>query len=528
MSSSKIVPLSKDKFITLLIELQLGLKKYFNEKSLRNHDFCEEKCRSFIESFTEISLNKAGYILRAIFFPFMCSIMDEENSSLALSMVSLVNWWLKSKPEKAPDKQLIEAIVRRKCYLVDKLDVKSCLENKTSLVLTSQASEDTLEHLFKHLENNNGTSSHDCDNLIQLIEYIMKFDNFKFRQLAFLSNYRPIWSLYFNPLTNGRMIDELVNLKKVEIPFNLTGSSINVLWSDNRKSENLTIYERKTIDFMVKDLDSNELEKVINKINWNEIAEMSQYKDHIVRQLDELQLNKDMIAVELLEKIKENACFLINETDLVLNMLRKFPSLEGLIVRCIQDSIRSFKSEIKINILGYLNDKLKDCDCISSKLKIYLLILRNTTKEERDVIKHIDFDWLDEVIKKGLNQDCNEDLENIVSVLSGFIEQHALLVNFLSNFIETKKQDFLIFFDKSWCQQSKSIFMKQLNFDKIQLVKKAIESCMKLSNVNSLELLIHLLNEILELNVNDDQVKDCFENSSFLMVLLSILKQTTQ
>ena len=226
MSSSKIVPLSKDKFITLLIELQLGLKKYFNEKSLRNHDFCEEKCRSFIESFTEISLNKAGYILRAIFFPFMCSIMDEENSSLALSMVSLVNWWLKSKPEKAPDKQLIEAIVRRKCYLVDKLDVKSCLENKTSLVLTSQASEDTLEHLFKHLENNNGTSSHDCDNLIQLIEYIMKFDNFKFRQLAFLSNYRPIWSLYFNPLTiksaltnNGRMIDELVNLKKVEIVF---------------------------------------------------------------------------------------------------------------------------------------------------------------------------------------------------------------------------------------------------------------------------------------------------------------------
>jgi hypothetical protein len=83
--------MSDQTFNKLVFEFQLSLKKYFTNKNDKNFETAEAKCRKIFSEFSSITLNQAGFILKSIFYPYMCLVLEEENSTLALAMISLIN-----------------------------------------------------------------------------------------------------------------------------------------------------------------------------------------------------------------------------------------------------------------------------------------------------------------------------------------------------------------------------------------------------------------------------------------------------
>ena len=112
--------------------------------------------------------------------------------------------------------------------------------------------------MIKHLGFNNGSSSFDCDSLLDLILHIIHYEECIYENLLLSCNFKPIWSLFFNPLiiksactSDGNLLEDLKKSDIARVPFNAVGSSIDVIWSDERKSENRTNYKRKTINFII-------------------------------------------------------------------------------------------------------------------------------------------------------------------------------------------------------------------------------------------------------------------------------------
>ena len=538
-----------DAFTTVLIDLQNNLKIYFNDKSIENHSNCIAKCREIIETSPSINLNKTALLLRAILYPYMCLVLDEENSELAHAMISLVNWWLKVKPEKAPDKQLIDVIIKHKCYKADKLDVKSLIENKAQpqLIIASQSNDDSLEYLVKHFGYSDSASGHDCDNLIELIQHIMHYEDFKYKKLMFSCNFKNIWGLFFNPLmiktactSNGQILSELINTKVVKIPRDETmNSKISVTWTDNRRTMNRSNYMRKEVDCIMKEcileMSENDLNRIINEIDWEEIAEINQYKDYIVDKLESLMALQTIDIGDLLVNIKVKALFLITETELVLKLLNRFNIEKNRFHdKFFEDLIVQVNNEIKVKILVYLQHQSMESEAanqIEYFLSMYLLLLNSLKQANYHKLEEINISWLSDVIKNLLKTNSSlEIIKKIAKLFSEIINRQSLLIIFLSNFVESGDFEFLNIFGLCWCKLSLNVLMKNLNPDAVRVLKISVELASNKSESNSLDGIVkmgYLLSDILGLNENTE-AKECFENKNFVMSLLCLLKKATE
>ena len=534
-------------FTKLVTEFQLSLVRYFKNKSTQNYETSEANCRKIIEEYTStVSLNQAGLILKAIFFPYMCLVIDEENSTLALAMISLINWWITNKPSSAPDKQLVEAIVKRKCYRADKLDIKSCIENKSQLIISSQSSNEELAYLVNHLSFNNGSSSFDCDNLISLINYLIHYEDCRFKNLLCSCNFKPIWNLFFNPLTiksvctsDGHILEDLLKSKIAKIPVDQPGSTIDVIWSDNRKSENRSNYQRRNINFVIHEyvlsLKGDDLKKVISEIDWEQISDWHEFKDFIVEQLDALRFvneEENYLAIKsLLESIKKYASFLLTETELVLLTLKRFSSpahMNDFVSNLIDYSILQIDDNLKIKILEYLHEQLvafEDKEYVASLIKMYYSVLKSF-KEYDTKMKASDFTWLGNVIIKN-NFDEIEEFKKVAKILSSLIEHDSILLMFLSNYLETKRNEFLDLFSVSLCQQSENILAKSLNYENINILKDTIQLMTELQDSTVYRSTLSFIIQLVDDNVGSSENK-FVENSDFIMTLVSLMNQENE
>ena len=78
----------------------------------------EERIDRLVNDFRHISLDDTVAILRAIIYPYGIRCIEHKSLRLAIKMVKLMEWWLRTKPINAPSKGLIELVRERRIIVL--------------------------------------------------------------------------------------------------------------------------------------------------------------------------------------------------------------------------------------------------------------------------------------------------------------------------------------------------------------------------------------------------------------------------
>ena len=170
--------------LELLGTLQNKLNLCVRNNSCKSFYEAAEILQKIRDDFQQLDSNNkddklidTALLLRSILFPFTVKIIDFKNENISQKMTSFILWWIKKKPDKAPNKQIIEVLAEKRIYQLENLAVKDCENGKQKLILerpirqVNNAMHAHMNYLFALFEIK--TFGQDCDDLINLTMWLM-------------------------------------------------------------------------------------------------------------------------------------------------------------------------------------------------------------------------------------------------------------------------------------------------------------------------------------------------------------------
>ena len=294
-----------DKFDQLIIGLKASFDDYLRKRSDINN--CK---RAFNELQVHVSANnkdgklknkECAPILRMIFFPFAVKLIKGNNSAASFLMISIVTWWLEKRNEdKVPSINLLNLILEQKVYPSAKINITNSKNEKLGFP-ASESHPKSLKILIKLFEIKDSSST-DCDNLVCLIDAILKsvLKDEKKDGLKYIfddCDFRHLWKLYFDPLLISQALT--ANLKKelgqyvgkeTFIPTDANWTQVR--WTDERSDKHIKESTRKRVDFIIhiylENFDWIDRQKIIESINWDDIKFRSENIEFLCKKFLEL------------------------------------------------------------------------------------------------------------------------------------------------------------------------------------------------------------------------------------------------
>ncbi|CAF0915695.1 unnamed protein product [Brachionus calyciflorus] len=336
-----------------------------------------------IENFNSPSFIEISFILRGIFYPFLVETFQQNNGKNSIAMANLIVWWLKKRPPNCPDASLFNTISKHEIYDIKFLIMSDIKKNKIKKVLVKNVEQQSLDYILNLFSFE--MSGKECDNLIYMINWLIN-KGIEFFELN-NSNFKYLWSLYFDPLvikrfnTNDGIEDNNVigkeNLRLInttirhQIPYYVT-------WSDRKVDILSNIqYERERIDeIIISFIKKSDNEKCKRMISY--FDELKIFNDEKTNQFQKTFLNEKIISfLKILLDYKDN----LND---------KSKKGEHLIV-CLLDIIQknfdyvAKNSKFKSDILKFLSE----FPLLNQNLEKFVEKL-NSIEEEQNIFNNLD------------------------------------------------------------------------------------------------------------------------------------------
>ena len=153
-------------------EIQILLQQCFNSNRVDLLDKVAKHFEDLSNKIDRLLKPEAALILRCIFYPFGVKILELKNERLSMLMVSLINWWMSTKPSDAPEGPLFKMLKQKQVYDINSLLLNDYVANTYKMVIkSSNSGKINLKYLFQLLSLN--STSKQRDSLIDLLRMII-------------------------------------------------------------------------------------------------------------------------------------------------------------------------------------------------------------------------------------------------------------------------------------------------------------------------------------------------------------------
>ena len=260
----------------LIEDLQNKLNLCVRKKSSKSFYEATERLEKLKNNYQKIDSNHkddqlidTALILRSILFPFAVKAIEFKSDIISQKMISFILWWIKKKPDRAPNKQIFEVLAEKRVYKLEYLKAKDCLINRHRL-FTEEVLKPTGDYIYINIDYifslfEIKVFGEDCDDLIRLIIWLIneKVEGKKL-EVFFNTDISELWLLFFDPLYVEQV--HRVDLNEVDLNdlnevigkqdiYNLKENiklPVTVYWTDNRSDEiSNKHYRRQRVDEIV-------------------------------------------------------------------------------------------------------------------------------------------------------------------------------------------------------------------------------------------------------------------------------------
>ena len=448
-------------------------------------------------------------ILRSILFPFAVKTIQFKSEIISQKMISFILWWIKKKPEKAPSKQIFEALAEKRVYKLEHLKAADCLANRHKL-FTEEPLKQTgyininIDYIFTLFDIK--TFGQDCDDLISLIMWLIKEKvEGKIIQTVFNTNISEIWLLYFDPLCIEQVprvdindLNEIIGQQDLHRLSENIKLPVMVHWSDNRSDMiSSKSYRRERIDDLVYYLvdistDDNCLEllksipheKILSSIETctNESVKstrkafLSKQFIFLIKTISipkENEMSKNSLFNQMLDVLTSYYQNLLNTIDFVIpiiSMVIEYPSLFQTV--SMTSYIRQFgKILTEFQIIEIINSLFaKLATKVNNEDLFNLLCLTNMIFDDLSncIIQSpttliFSFEWFKSNFDQILESDeCQEIIHKLIKHLFCVLPS-VTFIKLLKMYLETNNPLYMIYLSISVTQESLKVVRE--NFD---------------------------------------------------------------
>ena len=255
----------------LIEDLQNKLNLCVRNNSSNSFNEAEEILEKLRNNFQKIDSNHkddklvdTALILRSILFPFAVKAIEFKSDIISQKMISFILWWIKKKPDRAPNKQIIEVLAEKRVYKLEYLKAKDCLINKHKL-FTEEVLKPTGDYIYINIDYifslfEIKVFGEDCDDLISLIIWLIneKVEGKKL-EVVFNSDISELWLLFFDPFCVQQVhrvelsdLNDVIGKQDISDLKENIKLPVTVHWTDNRSDEIASKqYRRQRVDEIV-------------------------------------------------------------------------------------------------------------------------------------------------------------------------------------------------------------------------------------------------------------------------------------